>query len=240
MISYLPFKRFCDLLLSFFFLLLIWPLFLIIGVILSYTGEREIFYRQSRIGYRNQPFFILKFATMLKDSPNIGSGNITIRNDPRVTVVGRYLRITKLNEVPQLLNVFKGEMSFVGPRPLPKSSFVKYTKLVRDHIYSNRPGITGIGSLVFRDEESLISFVHELGLDTLEYYKNYIYPYKGKIELWYMDNQSFSVDFKILLATFLKILMPQSKLEFTFFKDLPEIPQSLTKPGILELANARG
>src|SRR3712207_5633228 len=111
-------KRAGDFLVAFLLLLVLSPFLLVIILLLKLTGEGEVFYFQKRIGYRNQYFDIWKFATMLKNSPNIGTGIITLRNDPRVTFMGRFLRKSKLNELPQIINVLIGNMSFVGPRPL--------------------------------------------------------------------------------------------------------------------------
>ena len=186
------------------------------------TAEGEIFYFQKRIGLKNEYFNIWKFATMLKDSPNIGSGSITLRNDPRVTPVGKYLRITKLNELPQIINVLKGDMSIVGPRPLVDRTFQAYSKKIQETIYNSKPGITGIGSIIFRDEEDLLTKAKEEGNDPWEFYKNYIYPYKGEVESWYQKNQSFGVDFMILFLTAWAIVFPKSDLHFKIFKDIPK------------------
>lgn len=146
-------KRIFDIVFASICLVILSPLFLVIIMILKFTGEHEIFFRQKRIGYMGEPFMILKFATMLKNSPTMGTKEITLRNDPRVTKVGRYLRITKLNELPQIINVILGDMSIVGPRPLMEISYKLYAPEVAKIIYSSRPGITGIGSIYFRDEE---------------------------------------------------------------------------------------
>jgi len=228
-------KRTFDFLLSFTGFLLISPLFITIIIILKLTGEGEVFYLQERIGYNNKPFHIYKFATMLKDSPNMGHKTVTVRNDPRITKVGRVLRMTKINELPQILNVIKGDMALVGPRPLLATSVVKYTPEVQEILYKNKPGITGIGSLVFRDEELLVSTYRELGKDPMEYYKNHIYPYKGKLENWYYHNCSLVVDFKILFLTFWSLVKPDSELVFKRFKDLPRKPEVLTVEGVLLL-----
>src|SRR5690554_6553772 len=225
-------KRTFDFLLSFTGFLLISPLFITIIIILKLTGEGEVFYLQERIGFHNKPFHIYKFATMLKDSPNMGHKTVTVRNDPRITKVGRVLRMTKINELPQILNVVKGDMALVGPRPLLATSVVKYTPEVQKILYKNKPGITGMGSLIFRDEELLVSTYRELGKDPMEYYKNYIYPYKGALETWYYHNCSLVVDFKILFLTFWSILKPDSELVFKSFKDLPRKPEVLTVEGV--------
>ena len=221
-------KRTFDLMASAVGLLLISPLLALIMLALRFSREGEVFYLQERIGLGGQPFRIFKFATMLKDSPNIGTKTMTLRGDPRITPIGRYLRITKLNELPQLINVLRGEMSFVGARPLPRASFERYSKTVRRRIYSTPPGITGIGSIVFRDEESLLTLVRERGGDPQELYSRYIYPYKGKLEMWYQDRASFMTDMQILLLTFWQIIFPRSSLVFRLFPDLPARPDALT------------
>lgn len=228
-------KRSFDLILSLVGLLIISPIFLIIMLVLKFSGEGEIFYLQERIGLNNRPFFIYKFATMLKNSPNLGNKTVTLRNDPRITKAGKILRITKINELPQILNVVKGDMALVGPRPLLDTSVKKYSLEVQEIIYKNRPGITGMGSLIFRDEELLVSTYKELGKDPMEYYRNYIYPYKGALENWYYHNCSISVDFKILFLTFWSLVNKDSQLVFKLLKNLPSKPASLTVEGVKKL-----
>lgn len=232
---YAVIKRAFDLTASVLGLLVISPLFLVVMVILKFTGEGEIFYLQERMGLNNKPFFIYKFATMLKDSANLGHKALTVRNDPRITKVGKLLRITKINELPQILNVIKGDMALVGPRPNLPKNFQNYTLEVQQVIYKNRPGITGLGSLVFRDEELLVTCYKELGKNPSEYYKSYIYPYKGELEEWYYHNCSILVDLKILFLTFWSLINSDSQIVFKNFKDLPAKPQSLTLSGIQQL-----
>jgi lipopolysaccharide/colanic/teichoic acid biosynthesis glycosyltransferase len=191
-------KRFIDLLISLVVFVLCLPIFIPIVIALRLTAEGEVFYFQKRIGFKKQYFDIWKFATMLKDSPNIGTGEITLRNDPRVTSIGKFLRITKLNELPQIINVLKGDMSLVGPRPLVDRTFNAYPKKVQEKVYDSKPGITGIGSIVFRDEESLIS---KSQMSPHEYYKKYIAPYKGELELWYQENKSIWIDLILIFLT---------------------------------------
>src|SRR5690554_5540239 len=232
-LGFYPFiKRAFDLFLSLFGLIVISPLFITVMLILKLTGEKEIFYLQQRMGFKNKPFYIYKFATMLKNSPNMGNKSLTVRNDPRITKVGKILRMTKINELTQILNVVKGDMALVGPRPLLATSVVKYTPEVQAILYKNKPSITGMGSLIFRDEELLVSTYRELGKDPMEYYKNHIYPYKGALETWYYHNCSLVVDFKILFLTFWSILKPDSELVFKSFKDLPRKPEILTVEGV--------
>jgi lipopolysaccharide/colanic/teichoic acid biosynthesis glycosyltransferase len=228
-------KRSFDVVLSIIGILIIAPIFILISLVLKFTGEGEIFFLQERIGLNNKTFYIYKFATMLKNSSNIGNKNLTVRNDSRITKVGKLLRITKINELPQILNVIKGDMSLIGPRPLLATSVVKYTKEVQKIIYKNRPGITGLGSLVFRDEELLVTAYKELGKDPSEYYKIYIYPYKGALEEWYYYNCSLLVDFKILFLTFWSLVNPKSQWVYKTLKNLPTKPDSLTVEGIKKL-----
>ena len=156
---YLFFKRIIDILLSFFALMILLPLFIPIIFILKFSSEGEVFYFQERIGYNQTKFKIWKFATMLKDSMNLGTQSITLKNDFRVTIPGKFLRKTKINELPQIINIIKGEISLVGPRPLVAKTFNAYSNDVQSKIYNVKPGLTGIGSIIFRDEEKIISQV---------------------------------------------------------------------------------
>ena len=209
-------KRIFDILIAGIALVLLSPILIPSIMILLVTGEREVFYFHKRIGYKNRPFDIWKFATMLKNSPNICTGEITLRNDPRVTKFGKILRMTKVNELPQIINVFKGDMSIVGPRPLMEVSFKLYPEDVQRVIYNCRPGMTGIGSLIFRDEEKIVSEA----ADPKAMYAA-IYPYKGALELWYQKNASLYTDFMIIFLTAWSILFPENKLVNKVFKDLP-------------------
>jgi lipopolysaccharide/colanic/teichoic acid biosynthesis glycosyltransferase len=212
-------KRLFDILLALLALVILSPVWLLCIVILLLTGEHEVFFFQKRMGYKNRLFSIWKFATMLKNSPNIGTGEITLRNDPRVTAFGKFLRISKLNELPQVINVIKGDMSIVGPRPLMKISVQQYPPEIREIIYDCKPGMTGIGSLIFRDEEKLIS-------DSPDPQTMYgrIYAFKGELELWYQRNASFFTDLSIVFLTGWTILFPNNKLTGRFFKNLPRRP----------------
>jgi lipopolysaccharide/colanic/teichoic acid biosynthesis glycosyltransferase len=211
-------KRLFDLLLSLLVLLALSPLLLPIVVLLKFTGEGYVFYRQKRIGFKNQYFDILKFATMLKNSPNMGTGSITLRDDPRLLPMGRFLRKTKINELPQIINVLNGDMSIVGPRPLVDRTFNAYPENIRYKVYDSKPGITGIGSIVFRDEEKLISGAN---MPPHEFYEKFIAPYKGELEMWYNMHKGFYVDLMIILLTAWVIIFPQSTLMHKVFKDLP-------------------
>ena len=213
-------KRLLDIIVSIIALTLLLPLFIPIIILLRITAEGEVFYFQERIGLKNSRFQIWKFATMLKNSMNMGTGSITLQNDFRVTPIGKILRKTKINELPQIINILKGDISLVGPRPLVTKTFSAYTEEIQSKIYNVKPGLTGIGSIVFRDEESLISAVKDE--DPHEFYKRVIAPYKGELEMWYQKNKSFFLDLQLIFMTAWVILFPESKLYEKWFKDLPK------------------
>lgn len=224
---YLTFKRFFDVLASGVSLLILSPLLIPVIIGLKLTGEGFIWYKQERVGFQNKKFNILKFATMLKDSPNMVGGIITTKKDSRITPMGGFLRKSKINELPQLINIFFGDISFIGPRPVMQISFDAYPKHVQEVIYLVQPGLTGIGSIIFRDEEELITQVKNSGGDIWNFYKNNIYPYKGELELWYQKNLSFYTDFMLIFITAWVIISPKSQLVYRIFKDLPIRPQEL-------------
>ena len=219
-IMYILSKRLLDLIISILTITLCLPLFIPIIIILLLSAEGEVFYFQERIGLNNSKFKIFKFATMLKNSMSMGTGSITLQNDFRVTKVGKFLRKTKINELPQIFNILKGDISIVGPRPLVNKTFTAYSKEIQSKIYNVKPGLTGIGSIVFRDEESLISLVKEE--DPHEYYKRVIAPYKGELEMWYQENKSFFLDLQLIFITAWVILFPESRIYEKWFRDLPK------------------
>jgi len=214
------FKRLLDIIVSLFSLFILLPVFIPIIIILRLSAEGEIFYFQERYGIHNSKFKIWKFATMLKNSMNIGTGSITLKSDPRVTKIGSLLRKTKINELPQIINILKGDISLVGPRPLVNKTFKAYNKELQSKIYNVKPGLTGIGSIIFRDEESIISAVTEE--DPHDFYKRVIAPYKGELEMWYQEHNSFFLDLQLIFMTAWVILYPNSKLYEKWFKDLPK------------------
>ncbi len=215
-------KRFFDIISSSISLLILSPLLIPIIIGLRFTGEGYIFYKQPRVGYKKKVFLIWKFATMLKDSPNMKGGIMTIKNDPRITPMGSFLRKSKINELPQLFNIFFGHMSVVGPRPVMKISFEAYPDKIQKIIYNVKPGLTGIGSIIFRDEEELITKVKERGDDLWEFYSGKIYPFKGELEVWYQNNKSFILDMKLIFLTLWVVLFPTSKVYEKWFKNLPK------------------
>ena len=213
--------RIIDVLLSILALLVLLPLFIPIVVILLLTGEHKVFYLQTRVGYKNKDFKIIKFATMLSNSANMGSGSLTLKNDTRVLPFGSFLRKTKINELPQILNIIIGDLSIVGPRPQMQVDFEKYSDDVQGKIYNVRPGLTGIGSIIFRDEESLISLAAE-NENPHDFYKRVIAPYKGELEIWYHSHRSLFLDFQLIFMTAWAIVSPETRLYEKWFKDLPK------------------
>ena len=213
--------RIIDVLLSLLALLVLLPLFIPIVVILILTGEHKVFYLQTRVGYKNKDFKIIKFATMLSNSANMGSGSLTLKNDSRVLPFGSFLRKTKINELPQILNIIIGDLSIVGPRPQMQVDFEKYSEDVQGKIYNVRPGLTGIGSIIFRDEESLISLAAE-NENPHDFYKRVIAPYKGELEIWYHSHRSVFLDSQLIFMTAWAIVSPETRLYEKWFKDLPK------------------
>jgi lipopolysaccharide/colanic/teichoic acid biosynthesis glycosyltransferase len=214
--GYWVLKRGLDLGMALLALCLLAPVLVIIMCILRCTGEGEVFYRQRRVGFGGKPFRMWKFVTMRKDSPNFGT--ITAKNDPRILPFGRILRFTKLNEVPQLLNVITGDMTIVGPRPLTEETFSLYSEDVQKVIVRNRPGVTGIGSVVFRNEEEMLA---KCGKALPDYVRTEIAPFKGALEKWYDQRKSLRVDLGIIILTVLAIVWPGNELHYAFFADLP-------------------
>ena len=214
------FKRLLDIIISLLALIILIPILLPVVIILRFSAEGYVFYLQDRIGRNRINFKIIKFATMLKDSPNLASGSITLASDWRVTKPGKFLRKTKINELPQIINILKGDISLVGPRPLVTKTFTAYNEDVQSKIYNVKPGLTGIGSIIFRDEESIISAIKDE--DPHEFYKRVIAPYKGELEMWYQSNCSFLLDLQLIFMTAWVILVPTSKLYEKWFKDLPK------------------
>jgi len=211
-------KRFFDIIFSLLAIVILLPLFIPIIILLLLTGEHEVFFKQERVGYRNKIFHIWKFATMLKNSPNMGHGDVTVRKDPRITAIGRFLRQSKLNELPQLINILIGDMSFVGPRPLMKVGFDRYSDEMKGKVYNVQPGLTGIGSIQFRDEELIIT---QSNLPPHECYRDVILPYKGALEVWYQQHRNFYTDFMILFLTAWYVVFPKSGLVHKVFPSLP-------------------
>ena len=217
--------RFFDIVLSGLALIVLSPLLIPIVLFLKFSGEGEIFFLQERVGKNREMFKLFKFAPMLKDSPSMGAGTVTMKNDPRVLPAGKFLRKTKINELPQLLNVFIGHMSLVGPRPQAPRCFDAFPVESQDIIVQVKPGLSGIGPIVFRGEEDIL----EGHSGTLDFYDNVIGPYKGDVEAWYIGKQGLIAYFSLILLTVWVVLFPKSDLVWRLFKDLPSPPDILKK-----------
>ena len=215
--------RFFDLFFSILALVVFFPLILPIVIILLFTGEGEIFYKQKRVGLHGKSFNLLKFATMLKNSPRIGAGEITLKNDPRVLPFGRFLRKTKINELPQIFNIIFGHISIVGPRPMVPDTFRKYSSEAKLELKKIKPGLTGIGSIFFRDEEKFLDGKKE----PRKFYDEHIIPFKNELEIWFVRNRSISVYFKIIFITAWVIIFSKSNVLKKHFRDLPLVPDPL-------------
>lgn len=197
--------RFFDIVFSFIAIIILLPFMIPIMIGLKLTGEHDIFYGQERIGKGGKPFKVLKFATMLRNSPNMAGGLYTEKNDPRILPMGRFLRKTKINELPQLINILSGQMSIIGYRPLVEKEYKEYPEEVKKILKKSRPGLSGIGSIVFRNEEEILQNfeTHE---EKDEFYFNTIQPYKGRLEAWYVKNKSISMYFKLIFMTIEAVL----------------------------------
>jgi lipopolysaccharide/colanic/teichoic acid biosynthesis glycosyltransferase len=216
-------ERFFDIFLSGIALLILSIFFVPISLILRFSGEGEIFFLQARVGKGGKVFKIYKFATMLKDSPNTGTGTVTIKDDPRVLPFGKFLRKTKINELPQLLNIFFGDMSFIGPRPLTLETFNAYSKNTQEILKKVKPGLSGVGAIIFRDEEEIIQGPSA----SLDFYVNTIAPYKGSLEEWFVLNKNLKIYFIAIFMTVWVVLFPKAQLAWKIFKNLPEPPKEL-------------
>lgn len=212
-------KRCFDLSFAAVALLLLSPLFVVVMIVLRLTGEGEVFYIQQRIGLRSREFGLFKFVTMRKDSPKYGA--VTVEHDPRILPVGRYLRLYKVNELPQLLNVLLGHMSVVGPRPLVDETFSCYSPDAQEAVVKMKPGLTGLGSLIFRNEERILAQSEK---PRLECYREDIAPLKGALEQWYLARRGFVLDLKIVLATGISVALPGARfpLRWLEIQDLLE------------------
>lgn len=216
--------RILDVVISLISLVILSPFLIPLVIILKFTGEHQVLYLQKRVGKHWKEFRIIKFATMLINSPNLPGGLLTNKNDPRVLPFGRILRKTKVNELPQLINILMGHMSLVGPRPQEIRHFSLYSKEIQEKIVSVRPGLTGIGSVVFRDEERF--FENEIDHGK-QFYERVIVPYKGQLELWWIANMSLKNYLKILILTAYSLGNYRDMLWLKWFENIPEMPKEL-------------
>jgi lipopolysaccharide/colanic/teichoic acid biosynthesis glycosyltransferase len=217
--------RFFDIIFSGIAIIILFPFMIPIMIGLKLTGEHDIFYGQKRVGRHGEDFRLLKFATMLKNSPNLPGGLYTDVNDPRMLPMGKFLRKTKINELPQLINIFIGQMSIVGYRPTVREHYNAYPDYVKQKIYYSKPGLTGIGSIVFRNEEEILQQFN----DKKTFHQNIINPYKGQLECWYVVHCNLLIYFKIIFITAAVVINPKSIVWKRAFKGLPPVPVDLQK-----------
>lgn len=218
-------QRFFDIFFSSLGLILLSPLLILIIIILKFSGEGEIFFLQDRVGKDGNFFKLFKFATMLKNSPNMGTGTLTLKDDPRILPFGIFLRKTKVNELPQLINIFKGDMSIIGPRPQTKRCFNAFPLSSQNEIKKVKPGLSGIGSIVFRSEENMM-------LDNEnpdDFYDKVVMPYKGSLEKWFVNNNNIFLYFYLIVITFWVTIGFSSRVVWIFFNNLPQPPHELEK-----------
>jgi lipopolysaccharide/colanic/teichoic acid biosynthesis glycosyltransferase len=203
-------KRLLDFFIAAVALVFLSPLLLIIAIAIKVTSPGTVLFRQQRVGLNGCAFFILKFRSMIPEAESAGAG-ITSSGDARVTGIGRILRKLKLDELPQLWNVFVGEMSLVGPRPeLPK--YVEYYTPEQRLALSVRPGITSIASTVFRNEEELLA----AAVDKESFYREVLIPKKNDLDRLYVQRISFTTDVKVLLRTIDAVLRNCNAAETDF------------------------
>jgi lipopolysaccharide/colanic/teichoic acid biosynthesis glycosyltransferase len=191
-------KRLFDFTASAVGLLILSPIFAIIALLIKLSSPGPVFHRAQRVGMAGKPFTLYKFRSMIVGAHRLGPA-ITAQGDPRITTIGCFLRRTKLDELPQLINVVKGDMSLVGPRPEDPRYVAVYTPAQRA-ILSVRPGITSAASVVFRHEEQLLS-----GENWEMLYRNQVMPQKIAIDLQYLQRQSLRADINLIFRTFIAI-----------------------------------
>lgn len=189
-------KRLFDLVVSGIALVLLSPLLVVLGILVKAESPGPAIFRQERVGRYGRPFRIHKFRTM-REGERAPTSLLTVGNDPRITRVGAFLRRHKLDELPQLLDVFLGHMSFVGPRPEMQVYVMQYPEDVRDHILSVRPGITDPSSIEFRDESALLA----TSPDPERMYVEEILPRKLASSRRYLDGRSLLGDIRLIWRT---------------------------------------
>ncbi|MBU0279351.1 sugar transferase [Gemella sp. zg-1178] len=197
-------KKIFDKILALFLLILLSPVFLFIAIWIKLDSEGEIFYRQARVTSYGREFRIYKFRTMVKNADKLGS-LVTLQDDPRISSVGKKLRKLRIDELPQLINILLGDMSFVGTRPEVKKYVDKYSDLMYASLLLPA-GVTSIASIEYKDEDEKIEKYTSQGMSVDQVYIEKILPEKMKYNLAYLENFSFSSDVKIMVRTFLEVL----------------------------------
>lgn len=193
-------KRLFDIIASSIGIVILSPIFLFVSIAIKIGSKGDVFFKQVRVGKDHKEFNILKFRTMITNAESLGK-QITVGNDNRITKVGAFLRKLKIDELPQLINVFKGDMSLVGPRP----EVPKYVKLYNDEqkrVLDVRPGITDIASLRYKDENDILGKVE----NPEEYYINTIMPDKLNLNLEYIEKNNIVFDIYLIIKTIVKCI----------------------------------
>jgi lipopolysaccharide/colanic/teichoic acid biosynthesis glycosyltransferase len=193
-------KRLFDIIFSFFGLIIVSPILLIVSILIELSSPGPVFYRGERIGYKGKPFRIFKFRTMVINADRLG-GPSTAGDDPRLLKIGPFLKKYQLDELPQLINVLKGEMSFVGPRPEVKMYVDMMSDEEREIILSIKPGMTDLASLFNFHEGDILKG----SIDPEKTYMEKIRPTKIKLQIKYAKSHSFWLDLKIIFKTVFKI-----------------------------------
>ena len=214
--------RFFDIIFSLIAVIILIPFMIPIMIGLKLTGEHDIFYGQSRVGKGGREFKLLKFATMLRDSPNLPGGLFTAEHDPRMLPMGSFLRKTKINELPHLSNILLGQMSVIGYRPQVRKQYEFFPKEDQEIMKTDVPGLSGLGAVVFRNEEEMLRLVpnHE------EFYEKVVSPYKSKLECWYIEHKSLKMYFTLIWLTVKAVLKPGDN-SWKKLPDLPQMPEEL-------------
>lgn len=181
-------------------LLVLSPVFVAVAVAIKASSPGPVFFRQKRIGKNGAPFWIYKFRTMRVDAEKIG-GQLTVEGDPRITRVGRFLRATKLDELPQLINIVKGDMALVGPRPEVPRYVALYSEAQR-RVLDVRPGITDPASIRYRDENGVLARAD----DPEDAYVNVVMPHKLELNLAYLERRTLASDIRVILETLVRVV----------------------------------
>lgn len=200
-VVYEPLKRVTDYVIAGLGLLLLAPLMGVIAILIKLDSPGSVFFAHERVGRYGRKFKVLKFRTMVQDAPRLG-GAITAGHDPRITRVGRFLRATKLDELPQLWNVLKGEMSLVGPRPEVEKYVQLYPEEARQLILSVPPGITGLTQIRYRHEERLLAQQS----DPEKHYCEVLLPQKIASDIEYVKTRGALTDLRLLVQTVFVVL----------------------------------
>jgi lipopolysaccharide/colanic/teichoic acid biosynthesis glycosyltransferase len=195
------YKRIFDILVAFLGIVFLFPVFVIVSIWIKRDSPGPVFFRGKRAGKHGKSFYIIKFRTMYEDPSSYDGPKVTAQDDPRITPLGSWLRDSKINELPQLWNVLKGEMSLVGPRPEDFDIASDWSDDIRNEILSVRPGMTSPASVLYRNEESLLS-----GKEVMGVYLQGILPSKLRLDQLYVRHRSFLLDLDIIFWTFLIIL----------------------------------